>query len=196
MPGGISSRAGGALVALAVFTFWITWQAKTLEGGLLQPATTAFFGKPAPDFALLTLDGRQVTLAEFRGKKNVVISFWASWCGPCRLELPALSAFYKKAREQRDDFEIIAINTDDEREDAERAAKEMQLPFPVVLDPQNATASAYGVAALPTLMIVDKAGILSFGTMGFNPALASILAANLGMDQRPPVKGPDAGAGH
>src|SRR3974390_1545268 len=79
-----------------------------------NPAAASLVHKPAPDFQLATLSGELATLAQYRGKK-VVISFWASWCGPCREELPELQEFYEKYHGQGQPFEVLAISIDDSR---------------------------------------------------------------------------------
>ena len=69
--------------------------------------------KQAPEFKLMTLTGDQISSSDYRGKKKLVVSFWASWCGPCRMELPELQAFYEKYHAKNDSFEILAISTDE-----------------------------------------------------------------------------------
>jgi len=186
-----------ALALLSVFTLWITWRAKTLEGGLhLEGRESALYNKPAPAFSLSTLDGHPVSLAEFHGKQNLVVTFWASWCGPCQMELPVLKAFYQKAHAARGDFEIVAISIDDDLADAEKAAHKLALPFPVLYDAGQKTATAYSVSAIPAMFIVDKTGKVIFANLGFNAGLEFLLAQQLGIDNQVLMKGTNVDAGN
>jgi peroxiredoxin len=171
-----------SIAALAVFTVWISWQAKTLERSLNSIAETiAFLHKPAPDFTLKSLDGRTVSLADFRGKQKVVVSFWASWCGPCRMEMPALRSFYQKTHKADADFEIVAVSIDDDRDAAEEYAARSKMPFPVLLDAAQKAAGAYGVDSIPRLFVIDKSGTVTFGQAGYTPGLELQLARELGI---------------
>jgi thiol-disulfide isomerase/thioredoxin len=118
------------IAALVVFTVFITWKAKSLEKRLHEGSdASALVNKKAGDFSLQGLDGETVARTDYRGKKTVVVSFWASWCGPCRRELPALADFYKKYHKDDSNFEILAISIDDDRADAEAYASQARLPF-------------------------------------------------------------------
>lgn len=177
-------RATAAIVGLALFTIWITWQAKSLESRSVgRGQVSAMLHKPAPDFRLPALDGRTISLTDYRGKK-VVVSFWASWCGPCRLELPVLRSFFDKAYQRGGEFEILAINLDEGREAAEAAAEQEKLRFPVLLDPNQRIANAFGVQGIPALFVISKNGYVEYGSVGFNPGLEYILAGHLGIDPK------------
>src|SRR5262249_48846041 len=103
------------LLILIAATIPLTWKAKSLEKKLFgRNDDSALLHKPAPAFTLKTLSGEPVSLADFHGKKKVVVSFWASWCGPCRFELPELQAFYEKYHPKSDSFEVLAISTDED----------------------------------------------------------------------------------
>jgi len=171
-----------AALALALFTVWITWRAKALEIGDTRPHTGSQLPleKPAPEFKLTALDGRIINLADYRGR-NVAITFWASWCGPCRMEMPILRTFYEKARKQNSDFEILAISVDSDRADAATAAKELQIPFPVLHDVDSKVSDNYGVSAIPMLFVIDKSGTLKYSSTGLDMSLEIMLAQQLGI---------------
>jgi peroxiredoxin len=193
-----SLAAALAIAALAVFTVWITWRAKILEGGSRAGGeAVALLHKPAPDFRLPALDGHFVSLGAERGKRKVVVSFWASWCSPCRMELPVLRSFYERTHKPDSDFDIIAISLDEDRDAAERMANELKLPFPVLLDPLQKSATAYGVWGIPALFIVDKSGRVTYSGSGFNPGFEYMLAGQLGINLKLlSEKGPNGSAGH
>lgn len=114
-------------------------------------------GRPAPDFHAVTLDGRSLSLSSLRGKV-VLLNFWASWCGPCRGEMPALDAFYKARRDHG--LEIVAISQDAPAQDAVVRALASGLSFPVALE-RDAAYRGYGdIYALPTSFVIDRSGVL------------------------------------
>ena len=186
------------IIALAVFTVWITWRAKMLEiGETSTPSTPVLVGQIAPDFQLTTLDGRNVSLSDYRGKKKVVISFWASWCGPCRIEMPELRKFYDSTHKDDASYEFLAISIDEERAAAATAVKEDKLPFPVLMDIGGKTATAYHVDAIPTLLVIDEQGKVAEGYTGLQPAMEIQLAGNLGIkNYTPQFGGQNDAAGH
>ena len=196
-----SLPAVAALAALAAFTVWITWRAKAIETRLGGHGgqggwVTALDGKPAPDFHLAALDGRTVSLADYRGKK-LVVTFWASWCGPCRMELPALEKFYRQTHNGDADYEIVSISIDNDRAAAETAATQLKVPFAVLLDPASKTLETYGVDAIPALFVIDKDGRVMHGQVGFAPGFEIILAQELGIKNYNPMAGAtDASGSH
>ncbi|HEU5409732.1 MAG TPA: TlpA disulfide reductase family protein [Candidatus Acidoferrales bacterium] len=174
-------RAIAGIAVLVAFTVFITWRAKLLESNVTSlTQTPALVNKAAPDFSLETLDGAHVSLADYRGKR-VVVSFWASWCGPCRLEMPELRSFYTQYHRNSEKFEFLAISLDENRADAAAFASHEKLPFPVLLDPHSATADAYGVDGIPTVFVVDEAGKVIFGQIGYNAGLNFVLGQELGI---------------
>lgn len=177
----LSAKTAVIIAALATFTVFITSRAKMLETSL-ETSTLAHL--PAPDFWAATPDGRIVSLADFRGKKKVAVTFWASWCAPCRSELPQLNRLYKAYHTASSDFEIVAVSNDLDTAAATKFAAEKQLAFPVLLDPSERVASAYQRKVLPTIFIVDKNGEVRSAIVGYEPygATEARLIRELGID--------------
>jgi peroxiredoxin len=185
-----------AILALVVFTIFITWRAKSLERAMANrdPAAQIVF-KTAPGFSLPALDGRTVSLSDYAGK-TVVISYWASWCGPCKVEMPELRDFYKRYHKADSDFEILAISIDENRSEAERYAAAESLPFPVLLDSNSKVADSYSVEGIPTLVVIDKTGKVSYASTGLDQAMQVKLMSQLGIKFREAFPtGKDEGAG-
>jgi thiol-disulfide isomerase/thioredoxin len=131
---GLSPAVRVGVAVLAVITILLTWRAGVLETTLeQQDEQPALVGSAAPDFSALALDGRTVALADFRGQKKVVVAFWASWCGPCRMEMPSLVKFYKENHTDSSDFELLAVSIDEDTKAAEGFAAVEKLMFPVLL---------------------------------------------------------------
>lgn len=114
-------------------------------------------GAPAPEIILKDLQGQAVKLSGLRGKV-VLLNFWATWCKPCKEEMPAIQASYDKLRDQG--FTVLAIN---ELEDTELVAEHVRTynhTFPVLMDHDNRIANRYGVVGLPASFLVDREGIV------------------------------------
>jgi peroxiredoxin len=190
----LSPAAIIALVLLAGFTVFITWRAKKLEAALRDRVDQPeLINKAAPSFELEALDGQKVALADYHGRKKLVLSFWASWCGPCKAEMPTLRQFYQSHRKDADKFELLAISIDDEQRDAERFATEMKLPFPVLWDAKGLAREAYSVDAIPALFIINESGKVTYAHVGFDAALQFALAQQLGFKPTPTDGGADDG---
>ena len=132
----------------------------------LASANSLSIGQLAPDFSLKTLDGQTtVKLSELRGKP-VILNFWASWCAPCRLEMPALQAAYEA--HQADGLTVLAINltTEDTLPNAQAFVEELQLTIPALADETSAAKEAYHIIGLPTTYFVDSDGIITYLQLG------------------------------
>jgi peroxiredoxin len=123
----------------------------------LPPSPRAGF--PAPDFALSSLGGETVALAELRGSV-VLVNIWASWCGPCRAEMPAIQRLYEADADRG--LQILAVNStvQDSAADARAFADELGLSFPILLDVDGAVTRAYRVQALPSTFIIGRDGVV------------------------------------
>lgn len=107
----------------------------------------------APAFRLPGLDGGRVALAEYRGRR-VLINFWASYCGPCREEMPALQQFSTA----QDDVAVLGIAVNDDPADSREFARDVRVSFPLAIDRQADVISEYGGSALPMTVVVDAQG--------------------------------------
>ncbi len=155
----------GLVAGLVVFVGLPRWPAAATAGGTPgTPAPAPIAGAPAPDFTLEDLDGNSVHLADLRGQV-VVVNFWATWCGPCRLEMPALQAKYDALKE--DGLVVLAVNTGDTAEDAAAFGTELGLSFPLLLDPGDGVNTLYRVRGWPTTYFVDRDGMITRGHVGY-----------------------------
>ena len=117
----------------------------------------------AADFVLPDLTGQDVRLSAFRGKV-VLLNFWASWCPPCRSEMPDLQQLFEKLNGSK--FQMLAVSLDRDPQAARALIKEAGYTFPVLLSPGNKVAEGYGISAIPTTFIIDKQGRIVSRTVG------------------------------
>jgi thiol-disulfide isomerase/thioredoxin len=120
-------------------------------------------GRTAPEFTGENDDGGAFALSDTRGKP-VVLSFWASWCGPCRLELPALAELQKT----RDDVVIYAVNVDRERSKAKQFLAKVKFDLPIVWDNKAEALGQYDVMSMPTMFLLDAQGTVKWRKTGFS----------------------------
>jgi cytochrome c biogenesis protein CcmG, thiol:disulfide interchange protein DsbE len=125
--------------------------------GNMGTGVTPRIGEPAPDFAIDSLGGAPIGLSALRGRP-VIVNFWASWCPPCRGEMPDLE---QVAREHRDaGLAVIAVNLDEDRAAVQRYATTLDLTLPIGLDRGGRVSTLYNLAALPTSYFVDRQGVI------------------------------------
>ena len=116
----------------------------------------------APDFTMLDQDGNEVTLASFFGKP-IILNFWASWCGPCKMEMPEIQKFYEKYGE---DIHFILVSVDDSLDTAKAFIEDAGYTFPVYFDNTSAGAYTYGASSIPLTFFIDAEGNLTAYYMG------------------------------
>ncbi len=127
------------------------------------PAEAPTVGAIAPDFSLTNLEGETVTLSQFRGRP-VVINFWATWCIPCRREMPAFQEALEAHRDQ--DLVILAINLEEEASRVEPFVEELGLSFEILYDSDGAINKSYQVTGLPRTVFVDRQGVIKYIQVG------------------------------
>lgn len=153
---------------LAVLTMTAGWIVLTARGGA-QPtqgmAVAASEGFLAPDFTLQLADGSSLTLSDLRGKA-VILNFWASWCPPCKAEMPAMQQVYTDL--SGEGVEIVGVNTtyQDTESDALQFVMKGGITFPIVFDPDGTVSRIYRVQAMPTTYFIDPQGVIQKITVG------------------------------
>jgi thiol-disulfide isomerase/thioredoxin len=125
----------------------------------VSAATTA-----APDFTLKSATGENVRLAEQHGQV-VMLNFWASWCGPCRQEMPLLDGIAKKYGKMG--FVLYGINVEQDNSDAKKMLKELGVSFTILFDPESKLSGLYNVDAMPTSVMIDKKGNIRYVDRGY-----------------------------
>ncbi len=133
-------------------------------GILVAPASSNSRMEIAPDFTLMNRSGEMVSLNDFRGQV-VLINFWATWCTPCRKEMPFLEQIYQ--RYERLGVTLLGVNVEDGPEEAKAFLKETPVSFPVLFDMDKSVSSLYGVEAMPTTILVDRQGNVRFVHYGY-----------------------------
>lgn len=152
-------HAARTLAAAALFT----------AAGTAAAALTPSAG--APDFTLPSLDGPNLRLKEQRGQV-VMINFWATWCGPCRVEMPHLAKLYEKYRASG--FTLLAVNIDEDPRKAASLAKQLGMRFPVLLDTDKKVSRLYDLATMPSTVLVDRDGRVRYVHRGYRDGYEDI----------------------
>lgn len=147
----------GAGVGVIVLSAWQAARETPAADGRSLPASADLsVGSLAPDFTLASLDGGEIGLADLRGQV-AVLNFWATWCAPCRLEMPALQS---RAEKFHGRLRVLAINFDEPEEDVRAFVDELGLTFDVLLDPGAQVQSLYRIRGYPTSYFVDEEGVI------------------------------------
>ncbi|MFJ8261796.1 TlpA disulfide reductase family protein [Rummeliibacillus sp. NPDC094406] len=178
-----------ALIAIALTNFV---KSKVEEGQKVDTSSTQVSAKveknsglainqTAPNFKLKTLDGKEVQLSDYLGKK-VILNFWATWCPPCKAEIPHMEKYYKKHAKE-DGVEILAVNLtkSDKDEDYIRDfVKSYDMTYPVLLDEDGEQQKQYEIVTIPTTFFIDKNGRIQKKVVGpMDQEMMSQTIANL-----------------
>jgi len=122
----------------------------------------------APDFTLRSLEGRNLRLAEQRGQV-VLVNFWATWCGPCKQEMPHLNRLYDKYRSSG--FVLLGVNVDEDMRQASGTAAKFGLHFPVLLDADKSVVKLYDLNSMPATVLIDRDGKVRYLHRGYREGL-------------------------
>lgn len=140
---------------------------------------------PGPDFTLPDLERGKVSLKDFRGKL-LMLNFWASWCVPCREEMPAMERLYQKYRNRG--FVILGVNVKDENKSAISFVRELKITFPIAFDPAGEAGLLYGAWGLPAIYLIDADGIALARAWGpadwFSPGARELIETLLDAQKR------------
>ncbi len=123
-------------------------------------------GSTAPDFTLKSRSGENIKLSELRGEV-VMVNFWASWCAPCRQEMPLLEDIYDRYSDMG--FTLLGVNVEEDSSAALDLLKEIPVTFPILLDTRNSVSKLYNVVAMPSTVILDRDGKVRFIHRGYLP---------------------------
>ena len=160
---------GGLLVGLAIGLILFTrlnsdQDASKTAAEALEVEVAPAIGFLAPDFSLTNIwTGEAITLRELQGQP-VIINFWATWCGPCRIEMPAIQAAYD--RHQADNLVVLAVNFDEPPEAVSAFGESLNLSFPILLDPGGEIQKVYRVRAYPSTFFIAPDGIVTSLQLG------------------------------
>jgi len=148
----LSSFARNYLLVLACLIAWA------------GSAESASISGPAPNFTLKSLTGKNIKLSELTGNV-VLVNFWASWCAPCRQEMPLLNAIHNKYEPLG--FTVVGVNVEEQVANARAFITERPVDFPILLDSKNQVSKLYNVIAMPTTVVIDRDGNMRFLHQGY-----------------------------
>ena len=129
-------------------------------------ASSVKLSEPAPDFTLKSLEGSNLRLEEYRGQV-VLINFWASWCGPCRQEMPVLDRLHQRYEDTG--FAVLGVNVEGEERPARELVEKTNVTFPVVIDDGQKVSELYDLKAMPSTVVVDRDGVVRYVHRGYKP---------------------------
>ncbi len=172
----MKQRAWYALTAV-IFVLGLAalgWGRVPAEGSGADLPPAPIIGHPAPGFALQTLEGEALSLADLQGQP-VVLNFWATWCGPCRAEMPELQRLHERLGPAG--VVVLGVNQNETPQAIANFRAELALDFPTVLDVRLGVSREYGVNSIPTTFFIDRQGVIR--SLFIGPMTDAILADKL-----------------
>jgi thiol-disulfide isomerase/thioredoxin len=154
---------------------FLVFTAVIFSGCSLVPEESLEIGRPAPAFKLPDLNGRSISLDQFKGK-IVLLDFWATWCGPCRMSMPLLERLQK---EYPTNLALLAINLQEPQDTVREYMRQQNLSSQVLLDQDGSIGQIYGAGSIPMQVLIDKDGIVREVQAGFNPKLISVFRSKI-----------------
>jgi peroxiredoxin len=133
---------------------------------LMLSASAGELSGAAPNFDLAARDGGRVALADLEGQV-VMVNFWATWCGPCREEMPHLEALYQRYSDLG--FTLLGVNVEEDSSGADEFLAETPVSFPILFDPENQVSELYDVIAMPSTVLIDRSGNMRYIHHGYKP---------------------------
>ena len=151
-------------ILILALGFWLIFLQSDRLPVMVQMQGGAKIGEPAPDFLLSNLDGNLVHLGNGKGKV-IFLNFWATWCPPCKEEMPWMESLYQRLKGRP--FEMLAVSIDEEGKEAVRPFMEkFSLTFPALLDRDRKIAAIYGITGIPETFIMNKQGMIDLKILG------------------------------
>jgi peroxiredoxin len=147
----------GLFVIGIMLLLWMALQPSSGQSAAQTEPQVMEQNKPAPNFTTQALSGSETALADYAGDV-VVVNFWATWCPPCKAEMPGINAFYE--RHQAEGLVVLAVNAKESESLVRPFIESNQFTFPVLLDPAGAIVNQYQVRSFPTTVIIDRDGIV------------------------------------
>lgn len=162
-----------------------------------QLAAIAGVGDPigsAPDVTFVTLEGDDVRLSDLRGQV-VLVNFWATWCAPCRLEMPGFEKLYRDKKDEG--FVIVGLSTDRTgKAGVQDFLRERDITYPVAMETREVELAFGGITAIPTSFLIDRQGVIRHRTFGIFPAAGVRIAVNRLLAEHPDTSTPPTAADH
>lgn len=149
--------AVGLILAGAAMLLWVGRPSGTTQAASLSPVFSQQQGQPAPGFSLVSPEGDRFDLSDYAGQV-VLVNMWATWCPPCKAEMPAINSFYEAHREQG--FTVLAVNSQEDARTVNAFIQAGGFSFPVLLDTKAEVMELYQVRGLPTSFIIDRDGAI------------------------------------